>query len=445
MRIKRLIIVPVLLLCMFSANAQQNTPPKYALVIGNGAYSGISRLANPVNDAEDMAAALSRLGFTVDKLLNGSLEQMEAAVMRLRNRLSNTPDGYGFFFYAGHGVQSNGENYLIPVNANIPAEAYLRNRAVSLQDVLDILHEAGNTLNIVVLDACRNNPFGWSRGGGRGLEIVRDQPRGSIIVYATGAGKVASDNPEGRNGLFTGKLLANLETPGLEVYEVFHRTGFDVTENNKDQTPAIYSQFFGTAYLGAPSSALARLDFGSRPAAPVPVRQPLDPDDAKLWTLGASFGMTLAPMYIGTVYGTIAPFKYSLLEIGMDVGGGGEIGYKKQFSLYPYARYSLFMPFAKTNNSRSSGGFYAGLGMGVMFSTYTYSASYYGLDTSDVYYDFDTSDDYYIENDGKVSKNAVAFDATVGVIFKGFTLSYSLRTDFAVVSNKIAAGYSFRF
>jgi len=235
------------ILSIFSVFAQQ----KYALVIGNGAYSGISRLNNPVNDANDMAAALQSLGFTVDKVLDGNLDQIENAVIRLRNRLAVTKNSYGFFFYAGHGVQSNGINYLIPVGVNIPTENSLRDRAVSVQWALNELNDAGNELNVVVLDACRDNPFGWARSGNRGLSVITNQPADSIIVYATSAGSTAADGT-GRNGLFTAQLLKNIKTPGLEVKEIFNRTGADVAQaSDRKQIPAVYIQFFGNAYLGS--------------------------------------------------------------------------------------------------------------------------------------------------------------------------------------------------
>jgi len=240
-----LVLLPVVLF------AQQNTTPqKFALVIGNGNYQGLARLANPANDAADVGTALTLLGFTVDTVLNANLEQMESAVERLKNRLSVSSGAYGFFFYAGHGVQSNGENYLIPVDADIPSETYLRNRTVSVQNVLDELNDSGNSLNVVILDACRDSPFGWSRGGSRGLLAITNQPADSIIVYATSAGQRASDGT-GRNGLFTSQLLKNLAIPGLEVKDMLNRTGADVSQaSGKAQIPAIYNQFFGTAYLG---------------------------------------------------------------------------------------------------------------------------------------------------------------------------------------------------
>jgi uncharacterized caspase-like protein len=227
---------------------------KYALVIGNAAYPSDKILNNPVNDANDMASTLRELGFAVEKVLNGSLEEMEKAVDQLKSRLSMSNNSYGFFFYAGHGVQSNGENYLIPVDANIPAESYLRNRAVSVQAILSELNKAGNILNIVVLDSCRDNPFVWSRGGDRGMSTVTHQYADSIIVYATSAGSKSIDGI-GKNGLFTTHLLNNLRKPGLEVKEVFHRTGADVSQaSDRAQIPAIYDQFFGTAYLGTKPS-----------------------------------------------------------------------------------------------------------------------------------------------------------------------------------------------
>lgn len=243
----------IFFLIVVTIYGQQNTaePRKYALVMGNGDYTGIARLNNPVNDAGDMAAALTDMGFSVDRVINGNLEQMERAIMQFKNRLSVSRDTYGFFFYAGHGVQSSGENYLIPVDANIQSEGNLRVRAVSVGAMLDDLNSAGNELNIVILDACRDNPFGWSRGGNRGLSILSNAPADSIIVYATSAGSTASDG-QGRNGLFTEHLLKNLRTPGLEANEVFRLTMGDVARaSGNQQRPAIYNQFPGTAYLGS--------------------------------------------------------------------------------------------------------------------------------------------------------------------------------------------------
>ena len=322
--------------------AQQAAQPKYALVIGNGNYTGLSRLTNPVNDANDIAETLNDLGFTVDKILNGNLDQMEQAVLRLKNRLSTSGDAYGFFFYAGHGVQAGGENYLIPVDASIPSESFLRNRAVSVQQLLDELNNAQNRLNVIVLDACRDNPFGWARSGSRGLSIVRSQPADSIIVYATSAGQVASDGT-GRNGLFTGQLLPNLKAHDLEVKEVFNRTGSSVAAvSNRQQVPAIYSQFFENAYLGKGPAAAGQSVAQAAPAtqaaivqpAPLPerdarpARDPKPPRDAGDLSLDGN-----------KVFSISAYPKMNILGLGGDnrgapMGGGISINFYESYKNY---------------------------------------------------------------------------------------------------------------
>lgn len=226
---------------------------KYALVIGNAAYTGITELKNPVNDANDISNVLQKLGFNVEKLLDAELEQIESAMMRFKNKLSINNNSYGFFYYAGHGVQSNGENYLIPLKANIPSENHLRTRAFSVQTMMENINEAGNKLNIIVLDACRDNPFGWKRSGSRGLAMI-STPAGSIVVFATSANSTADDG-NGRNGLFTGQLLKNLSTPGASVRDIFDRTGRDVLSvSGGKQRPEISISFFDTAYLNTVSS-----------------------------------------------------------------------------------------------------------------------------------------------------------------------------------------------
>jgi len=248
---KRLFIV---LLFVVIAAVPSFSQQKHALVIGNSNYNGITGLNNPVNDANDMETALKSLGFNVEKVLDGNLERMETAVENLRRSLSGSRNSYGFFFYAGHGVQANGLNYLIPVEAgNIRSETHLRERAVSMQYILESMNEAGNELNMIVLDACRDNPFGWSRSGSRGLSLVSGAPSGSIIMYATGANSTADDGSE-RNGLFTGHLLNNLRNQGLNVFEVFDKTMDAVNKaTNGRQHPELSLRFAGatSAFLGS--------------------------------------------------------------------------------------------------------------------------------------------------------------------------------------------------
>jgi len=244
---------------------------KFALVIGNGNYTSFGSLQNALNDANDMAAALQSLGFNVDKVLDGNRAQMVAAVSRLKSRLSVSNNSYGFLFYAGHGVQFNGVNYLIPATADIPNANYLGDTSISVQTVLAELNDAGNELNVIVLDACRDFPAVWSRSLNRGLTVVTNQPADSIIVYATSAGSIASDGI-GRNGLFTSQLLKNLTTPGLEISEIFRRTGANVSQvSNRQQIPAVYNQFFGIAYLGKPNVQASAL-VSVQPEPEVPIR-----------------------------------------------------------------------------------------------------------------------------------------------------------------------------
>lgn len=230
--------------------------PRHALVIGNAAYAEFGRLKNPVNDAADMAAALRRIGFSVELLTDADLAAMEAAAVRLSEALRGDRRSIGLFYYAGHGVQSAGENYLIPVRASIASESLLKHKALSAQAVLDLLGETGNRLNIIILDACRDFPSSWSRGSTRGLTVVSRQPPGSVILFATSAGDVARDG-DGRNGVFTSQLLRFIESPELDLNALIDRTAESVLSTTGNaQHPAVYKQFFGSAYLN-PAGARA--------------------------------------------------------------------------------------------------------------------------------------------------------------------------------------------
>jgi len=222
---------------------------RFALLIGNANYAKLPKLKNSANDATDMADVLKNLGWDVTLLVNADLPKMEDEVIRLGSRVASSPNSVGLFYFAGHGVQSNGINYLIPADADIPGESFLKTKSLAAQSVLDELQKARNNLNIVILDACRDNPFGWSRSGSRGLSVVSSQPPGSIIVFATAAGSVAREG-SGRNGVFTAELLKNLRIPGLEIGDILNRTCSAVQETTHgEQNPAIYSQFFKSFYF----------------------------------------------------------------------------------------------------------------------------------------------------------------------------------------------------
>ena len=167
-RVIKVIPHAVMILLIVATVLPAGAAQRVALVIGNSQYES-APLANPVNDATDMAAALTRLGFTVILKKNASQEAMEEALEDFGNRLKR--GGVGLFFYAGHGIQANGANYLIPVGARLKKESDLKYRAIDAGRILDEMQNANNGTNIVILDACRDNPFSRSfRSAGRWFE-----------------------------------------------------------------------------------------------------------------------------------------------------------------------------------------------------------------------------------------------------------------------------------
>ena len=195
-----------------------------ALVIGNAAYVE-NKLPNPIHDAEDIKTKLDDLGFTVVLIENANKKAMVEALNRFSQSLS--PDDDAVFFYAGHGAQNNGRNYLIPLNAKITENTDLEYEAVDLGQVLGKLEHAQNGFKLAIIDACRNNPYTRSfRDGTRGLARV-DAPSGTLVWYAAQPGKVAEDG-KGRNGTFTQYLLQTLSQPGLDTDALFKRTAREV-------------------------------------------------------------------------------------------------------------------------------------------------------------------------------------------------------------------------
>lgn len=223
-----------------------NSNRRLALVIGNSTYR-ISPLKNPVNDAQDMATALRKVGFDVTLVRDATQQQMENAVREFGLKLRQ--GGTGLFYYAGHGVQVAGENYLVPVNAVIQTEGDVKFGCLPAGLVLAKMEDAGNGVNIVILDACRNNAFSRNfRSADQGLAKM-DAPTGSLISYATAPGSVASDGT-GRNGLFTQHLLRNIAIPGLPITEVFMRVRQGVVqETKKKQVPWESSSLIGQFYF----------------------------------------------------------------------------------------------------------------------------------------------------------------------------------------------------
>ena len=226
-------------------------PPRVALVVGNGGYdpANIARLDNPVNDARLMAKTLESIGFEVSLATDADRNAMTEAIEEFGKRLRRAgSEAVGLFYYAGHGVEAGGVNYLIPLGAEIESAMEFQGDAVPAQWVLSWMEAAGNRLNMVVLDACRNNPYGGKRGGARGLGRM-DAPSGSLIAYAAGPGQAADDG-EGGNSPYTSALAEALLEPGLKVEDVFKRVRVRVErETGGEQTPWENSSLKGDFYF----------------------------------------------------------------------------------------------------------------------------------------------------------------------------------------------------
>ena len=205
---------------------------KVALVIGNGRYRA-EALQNPPNDALAMAKTLSDLGFQCTLLLDARLAQMTDAVREFGAQLGKNKAA-GLFYYAGHGAQLDWRNYLIPVDAQINRVSDMPRQALDLQELLQSLGKAQNPMNVIILDACRNNPFGNGVSlDQKGLSQF-DAPPGSLLSYATAPGNTASDG-EGNNGLFTENLLREMKVPNAKVEDVFKRVRLKVRLQSKGQ------------------------------------------------------------------------------------------------------------------------------------------------------------------------------------------------------------------
>jgi Caspase domain len=223
-------------LLTFSATAQAPNDVRIALIIGNSAYPGNMALANPSNDAKDMAATLRSMGFGVIEVRDASREQMTAAIERA-NKALNGKQGVGMLFYAGHGLQLDWRNYMVPVDAKLNSAKDVPANTVDIEVVMNAFKSAGNRMSIVVLDACRDNPFADGKtASGKGLAPL-DAPTGTFLAYATAPGNVAADG-SGKNGLYTGFLLRELQRPSARIEDVFKRVRFAVRQaSNGAQIP----------------------------------------------------------------------------------------------------------------------------------------------------------------------------------------------------------------
>jgi len=271
---------------------------RVALVIGNGAYSNVPTLLNPPNDASDVAAALKRLGFSVSLLTNARFDEMRRGLIALGREAAGAD--MATVYFAGHGMEINGENWLIPIDAELKRDTDAANEAISLRSVM--LQVSNTTsLGLVILDACRNNPFAAKMNrslatraapnGGLG----RIEPVGNVLVaYAARDGTTALDGDQ-RNSPFAAALMRNIETPGVEVTFMFRNVRDDVMEaTHNEQQPFVYGSLSRRAiYLaGRPpggaegAEAVRPLPAGVTPApSQAPTSSTVDPALVGTWEL----------------------------------------------------------------------------------------------------------------------------------------------------------------
>lgn len=252
MRISGLWLALVAVLLAGAARAE----PRVALIIGNGGYQAVSTLDNTVADASLIAETLSGLGFDVTLLQDASLAEMRRGFATFGQKLREAgPQATGLFYYAGHGAQSFGSNYLVPVDARLAVAADLDLVAIDAQSVLRQMASARNRTNIVILDACRNNPFSAvAEMNDKGLAEMK-APTGTFLAYATEPGAVALDGTGGHSP-FTEALAALLPQPGLPIEQLFKQVRVKVLEQTAGlQTPWDTSSLTADFAFAAPGGA----------------------------------------------------------------------------------------------------------------------------------------------------------------------------------------------
>ncbi|KPA16202.1 peptidase C14 caspase catalytic subunit p20, partial [Candidatus Magnetomorum sp. HK-1] len=223
-----ILLVPVIVMATVSEK-------RVALIIGNADYKSMP-LQNTLNDARAIEKALRACDFEIIRELDARRSSMRKSIRQFGDKIKG--GGVGLFYYAGHALQVRGENYLVPIGASVFSEDEVMDECLRASSVVRKMESAGNRLNILILDACRNNPFRSFRSTAQGLAEMK-APAGTLIQYATEAGSVARDQDENRkNGLYTSKLLNRILTPGLEVQKMFRFVRGDVYKaSNEEQLP----------------------------------------------------------------------------------------------------------------------------------------------------------------------------------------------------------------
>jgi len=274
------LLARTLLLLFLAGIAPAFAAERVALVIGNGTYLKVPTLPNPTRDAVDIGRALERLNFKVTQIQNATAQEMRKAVVDFGRAAEGSE--MAVVFYAGHGMEVGGENWLIPISAELLSDADIESEAISLRSI-NLQVSKARQLGLVILDACRNNPFAAkmkrslsSRAVARGLAPT--EPLDNVLIaYAARDGTTASDG-DGRNSPFTTALLQHIETPGLEVSFLFRRVRDDVMKATKrEQQPFVYG-------------SLSKEEIYLRVPAPVTINRPASDsisaastEDEKFW------------------------------------------------------------------------------------------------------------------------------------------------------------------
>jgi len=247
------------------AIARPETPPPFhakeqrvALVIGNANYSDEMKLANPANDAKLIGTTLEKLGFEVILVTDAKQKPMQRAIVDFGDRLAKAgPDAVGLFYYAGHGLQLEGQNYLVPTDADISREVDVEIDGVSADLVLKQMAYADSRVNIVILDSCRNNPLARdyrSAAASEGFAEIRTKPKGTFIAYSTAPGEVAVDG-NGSHSPFAKALATAMQQPGLDLPGVLQQVRQDVLAATEDrQTPWDSSSLVKSFYFVPPTA-----------------------------------------------------------------------------------------------------------------------------------------------------------------------------------------------
>lgn len=256
--------------------------PKEALLIANGNYAHFGKLPNPVTDARLLVKSLQQIGFNVTLVENASREAMLEALESFQNSLKAS-HAVALFHYGGHGVQVDGHNYLIPADADIPDERKVTTRAVDLDEVMSTLDASSSIANVVILDACRDNPLPatMTRSATRGLTVIQSKPKNSLIIFAAEAGSRAND------GLFTPTLANAITRPGKSLSQIMKDVRREVFQkSNGTQTPGEYDQLFEDLYLYSEPKA--------QPSSPSPLSNTNEVKKASSEAINAAMG-TFSP------------------------------------------------------------------------------------------------------------------------------------------------------